>query len=117
MATNPKLWAEGDTVPASELTKYVTALQEVAAVTGEAGLRMATPYLATGATVHLLRTRRYLHFRSNGRLLDSAGLEPAMTLNEGDHGRGTLDLDTTWVGYGGYFIVNGVAAVWHDDAP
>jgi hypothetical protein len=117
MATNPKVWAEGETPTKTELDKYKTALQEVEAVTGTVAVLMATPFQSS-ATFNLLRTRRYLHFRSNGVLADPAASEDDITLSENsDTGRGTLDLDTTWVAYGQQFVCTGVNAVWHDDEP
>lgn len=114
--TTPFVFAEGDTPTKARLDTYISALQETEAVVGEAGVQFASPFQSS-ATYNLIRTRRYLHFRSNGLLTDPAAVEDDITLSEGDHGRGTLDLDTTWVGYGTRFVCTGVNAVWHDDEP
>ena len=114
--TTPYIFAEGETATKAKLDTLKTTLQEVEAVVGETGIQFATPF-QSAATFNVLRTRRYLHFRSNGLLEDPAAVEDDITLSEGEHGRGTVDLDTTWVAYGTRFVCTGVNAVWHDDEP
>ena len=117
MATNPKVWGEGEVPDKTELDKCITALQEVETATGAVGVRYACP-IRSEAIFNLIRTRRYLHFRSNGLLSDPAGVADEITLSENSEtGRGTLDLDTTWIAYGVRFVCEGINAIWHDDEP
>ncbi len=118
MATNPVLWAEGDIPTKAKLDTYNTALQEVEAATGGVAVRYAAPFITTGNTAQLLRTRRYLHFRSNGVLQHPTGAQDDITLSEDTAtGRGTLDLNTTWLAPGQYCKLSGINAAWHDDEP
>lgn len=114
--TIPVIWSEGDTPTKAKLDTYIAALQEVEAVFGEDGYLFASQFFGSAAIAHMTRSRRYLHFRSNGLLEDPEAVEDDITLTENpDTGRGTLDLDDTWIGYGALFRLSGINAAWQDD--
>lgn len=116
--TNPVIWSEGETPTKAKLDTYITALQEVEAVTPLTPIRFAVPFIQGGATGNLIRYRRYLHFKDEGELVDPSEIEEAITLTPNDDtARGTLDLDTTWVEHEMLFTIAGSDAAWLDDEP
>jgi hypothetical protein len=116
--TNPVHWSEGETPTKEKLDTYISALQEVEAVTPLTPIRFATPFIQGGATANLIRYRRYLHFEDDGELQDPAELAETITLTaDAETQRGTLDLDTTWVEHEMIFRVVGCDAAWLDDEP
>jgi hypothetical protein len=116
--TNPVRWVEGETPTKAKLDTYITALQEVEAVTPLTPVRFAVPFIQGGAVGNLIRYRRYLHFKDDGELEDPSAIEEPITLTaDAETQRGTLDLTTTWVEHEMMFRITGSDAAWLDDEP
>lgn len=108
--TVPRQWNHGDRPTAADMNLYATSLNEAHTALGDAGINVLYP-TASEAVFTLLHTQRWLHYKSNGKLVDPVGLETEIGLSEDDNGYGVLDLETvSWLAYGALYWVTGVSA-------
>lgn len=108
--TTPKVWVFRDPVPAAELNKIGTSSTEAHVLLGDAGLNPLC-LKASEAVFHIRHTHRFLHFSSNGKLVDPWGVEADVGLSEdGETNHGVHDLDSVgWLAYGLLYRVTGVS--------
>lgn len=111
-------WSHGDQLTAAELNLYATALTETHDSLGDYAVQELTLKVSE-AQFCVVHTRRYLHYTSNGKLVDPAGLRDEIGLSEdGGSGHGVLDLESLgWLAYGALYWVTGVSACAEDYEP
>lgn len=107
-------WQHGDLPSATILNEYRDSLIAAHDALGDlAGWSVAQENISEASYV-LLHTWRYLHFVSNGELLDIYSGNK-VDINEDESGQGRLDLDTIdWLVYGSLYRVTGVTLCIED---
>lgn len=115
--TLPRQWSHGDQPTHTMMNAFSTSLTEAHTNIGDVALNCL--YLkGSEATFYLLHCYRYLHFQSNGEIIDLAGIGKTVSLSEGDDGYGVLDLETVgWLAYGALYKVTGVSVCCEDWEP
>ena len=64
----------------------------------------------SGQIWYMRHIYRYLHFASNGAIVDPTGTYPDVSISEDDTGQGVLDLDTiSWLAYGQLYRLTGIS--------
>ena len=108
--TTPKVWTFRNPVPAVELNKIGTAATEAHTLLGDAGLNPLCRK-SSEAVFYIRHTHRFLHFGSNGKIVDPAAIGKDIGLSEeADTGHGVYDLDSVaWLTYGMLYRVTGVS--------
>lgn len=103
-----KVWAHGDKPTAAQVNEYKTVLD--AANTALSGGTIQLPAMHVSEAVFgIVHCYRYLHFGSQGALVDPTGVQDDVGLSDGGAGHGVLDLDSMgWLGYGRRYEVTGV---------
>ena len=116
--TVPRQWSHGDAPTAADMTAYSTSLTEAHTALGDVAIQPLYVKLSY-AEFTIRHTYRYLHFTSNGKLVDPAGVNAEIGLSEDeDAGKGVLDLESVhWLGYGAIYYVTGVSACVEDWEP
>lgn len=102
------VWAHGNKPTAAQMNQYKTVL-DAAYVALEGGNWQLPAQHMSEAVFGLLHCYRYLHFGSQGALVDPTGIQDDVSLSDGSTGHGVLDLDSLgWLGYGRRYEVTGV---------
>ena len=116
-----KVWAHGDYPTAAQMNEYKTVLDAA-----KAALNAGSPALpmqvaaehASSGEFWVWHCYRYLHYGSNGVLVDQDGVYPDVSLSEDDNQLGVLDLDSLgWLQYGRVYKVTGVTWCQEDWEP
>lgn len=113
-----KIWQHGDTLPAADLNALSAGLNTARGQSGDAILNVATSgAYGPGAVFFLVHVKRYLHFKSTGKLSNNS-LTQETSLSTGDAEFGVLDLDgVDWLTYGALYRVIGCEMACEDDLP
>ena len=113
-----KIWQHGDTLPAADLNALSSGLNTARTLSGDVVLNVATQgAYGPGAVFWFIHAKRYLHFKSTGKLSNPSGTQE-MSLSTGDKEFGVYDLDgLDWLTYGGLYRVTGCEMCCEDDNP
>ena len=116
-----KVWAHGDYPTAAQMNEYKTVLDAA-----KAALNAGSPALpmqvaaehASSGEFWVWHAYRYLHYGSNGALVDQDGVYPDVSLSEDENELGCLDLQSLgWLAYGRVYKVTGVTWCQEDWEP
>lgn len=115
-----KVWQQGDRPTAAQINEYKTVLDAAnTALASGTGVPMQLPAEHIGeARFEILHVYRYLHFGSNGKLIDLSGAQDDVSLSEGENEVGVVDLEKLgWLAYGVTYQVEGVSWAQEDWEP
>lgn len=116
-----KVFSHGDFVTAADINQFKTTLDAA-----KAALNVGSPALpmqvaadhASSGEFWVWHCYRYLHYGSNGALVDQDGVYPDVSLSEDENELGVLDLDSLgWLAYGRVYKVTGVTWCQEDLEP
>ena len=113
----PPRWNEDDAATAAALNKYNDALAAVNTLIGETSIYIAMPAISE-AHFALVHRFRWLHFLSNGEIVDPTGANSSITLTEQNGTYTVYDLQLVpWLAEGMYYKVTGVTFCAEDFEP
>ena len=95
----------------TKLNTLIDVIDEAHTALGEVGTEVpAEAQYGSGQVWWMIHIYRYLHFSSNGAIVDPTGTNPDVSISEDDTGQGVLDLDTvSWLAYGQLYKLTGIS--------
>ena len=116
-----KVWAHGDKPTWAQMSEYKTVLDaaNTSLTSGSPSMPMqVAAEHASSSEFWVWHCYRYLHYGSNGALVDQNGVYPDVSLSEDENELGVLDLDSLgWLAYGRVYLVTGVTWCQEDWEP
>ncbi len=96
---------------AAKLNALSDVIDEAHVILGDTATEFpAEGQWGSGQVWWMVHVYRYLHFASNGALVDPTGVFPDVSISEDDTGQGVLDLDTvSWLAYGQLYKLTGIS--------
>lgn len=113
-----RTFTHGDRPTAADMNEIKAQLDKARPLLEAGNIQLPAERIEVGGSASFLRSYRYLHFWSNGLLVDPAGVAKDVSLSEGENGRGVVDLDSLdWIPIGKYYRVEGVNFAQEDWEP
>ena len=111
------VYSHGQKPVAAAMNTYKTVLDAANTALSGGTIRLPAQHVSE-AVFGIMHCYRYLHFGSQGALVDPTGVQDDVSLSDSGEGHGVLDLDSLgWLGYGRRYEVTGVTWCQEDVEP